>query len=280
MTGLDPAIVRDAVRRALDEDGATSDITTSALVPASVRAHGAFVARQRCVIAGLACAREAFAQVDATVTMQARREDGEPCEAGEEIAQVAGPAAALLSAERTALNFVQHLSGIATLTRRFVDAAAGRIEILDTRKTVPGLRALAKYAVRCGGGRNHRRGLHDGVLIKDNHIRLSGGVGEAVRLMRSRTTLPIEVEAQSIGDVDAALAAAADVIMLDNLTDDEMIDAVRRIARRARVEISGGVTLERLPALARIGADCISIGALTHSAPAVDINLEIVLDRP
>jgi nicotinate-nucleotide pyrophosphorylase (carboxylating) len=278
MTGADPAIVREAVHRALAEDGAHSDITTAALVPAGVRGRGTFLAKERCIVAGLACAREAFAQLDATVTLDVLHPDGSACDAGDAIAQASGPAAALLSAERTALNFVQHLSAIATVTRRFVDAAAGQVQILDTRKTVPGLRALAKYAVRCGGGRNHRQGLHDGVLIKDNHIRLAGGVAEAIRRMRGATSLPIEVEAQSLAEVDAALAAGADVIMLDNLPDDETVDAVRRIAGRARVELSGGVTLDRLPRLARLGADFVSIGALTHSAPAVDISLEIVLD--
>jgi nicotinate-nucleotide pyrophosphorylase (carboxylating) len=279
MTGVDPAIVRDAVQRALAEDGAHTDITTAAIVSGDVRGRGTFLAKQPCVVAGLDCAREAFTLIDPTVRLDAVRPDGASCAAGDEIAHVAGPAAALLSGERTALNFVQHLSAIATLTRRFVDAAGGRLQILDTRKTVPGLRALAKYAVRCGGGRNHRQGLHDGVLIKDNHIRMAGGVAEAVRRMRRATALPIEVEAQSLDEVDAAIAAGADVIMLDNLTDDETREAVRRIGGRARVELSGGVTLERLPRLAQLGADCVSIGALTHSAPAVDISLELVLDR-
>jgi nicotinate-nucleotide pyrophosphorylase (carboxylating) len=279
MIGVDPAIVREAVQRALAEDGAATDLTTAAIVSADVPGRGTFLAKQPCVVAGLDCAREAFTQIDHTVRLDVLRPDGSACAAGDEIAHVAGPAAALLSGERTALNFVQHLSAIATLTRRFVDAAGGRIEILDTRKTVPGLRALAKYAVRCGGGRNHRQGLHDGVLIKDNHIRLAGGLAEAVRRMRGATALPIEVEAQSLDDVDAAIAAGADVIMLDNLTDDGTIEAIRRIGGRARVELSGGVTLERLPRLAQLGADCVSIGALTHSAPAVDISLELVLDR-
>jgi nicotinate-nucleotide pyrophosphorylase (carboxylating) len=278
MTGLDPALVRDLVRRALDEDGAARDLTTAATVPADARGHGTFVARSRCRLAGLDCAREVFAQLDARVVLSPVVQDGEACDPGAEIAHVRGPAAALLSGERTALNFLQHLSGIATLTRRFVDAAGGRLEILDTRKTVPGLRPLAKYAVRCGGGTNHRRGLDDGVLIKDNHIRLAGGIAEAVRRMRAASALPVEVEAQSLDDVDAAIAAGADTIMLDNLSDDDMADAIRRIARRARVEISGGITLDRLPALARLGADCVSVGALTHSAPAADISLEIETD--
>ncbi len=181
-----------------------------------------------------------------------------------------------MSGERTALNFLQHLSGIATLTRTFVEAAGGRLTVLDTRKTIPTLRALAKYAVRCGGATNHRVGLYDGVLIKDNHIRIAGTVAEAVRRLRaSGSLLPIEVEAQSLAEVDAAIEAGVDVIMLDNLEEAAMREAVGRIAGRARVEISGGVTLDRMPRLAALGADCVSVGALTHSAPAVDISLEL-----
>ncbi len=197
---------------------------------------------------------------------------------GARLAEIDGFARGILAAERTALNFLQHLSGIASLTRRFVDASRGRMTILDTRKTVPTLRGLAKYAVRCGGGTNHRFGLHDGVLIKDNHIRVAGSIGEAVRRVRERhRATPIEVETQSLQQVDAALAAGADIIMLDNLDDAQMAEAVRRIAGRARVEISGGITLERIPVLTAIGADCVSVGALTHSAPAADISLEVDL---
>src|SRR6185295_1290951 len=174
---------------------------------------------------------------------------------------------------RQVLNFLQHLSGIATLTRRFVDAAGGRLTILDTRKTIPTFRALAKYAVRCGGGSNHRFGLFDAVLIKDNHIRIAGGVREAIQLVRAAgVKLPIEVEAQSLDQVDAAIEAGVDVIMLDNLDDATIREAVAKIQGAARVEISGGVTLERMHALTTLGADCVSIGALTHSAPAADIS--------
>ena len=275
MSGLDPVVVRDLVRRALEEDGAARDVTTAATVPPDARGRGTLLAKAALVVAGLDCVREVFAALDGRVRLTPLVADGDACDTGTHIAHVSGPAAALLSGERTALNFLQHLSGIATLTRRFVDAAGGRLAILDTRKTVPGMRALAKYAVRCGGGRNHRRGLDDGVLIKDNHIRLAGGVAEAVGRMRAASALPIEVEAQSLDDVDAAIAAGADTIMLDNLSDAEMAEAVRRIGRRARVEISGGITLDRIPALARIGADFVSVGALTHSAPAADISLEI-----
>jgi nicotinate-nucleotide pyrophosphorylase (carboxylating) len=185
----------------------------------------------------------------------------------------------MLTAERTALNLLQRLSGIATLSRRFVEAAGGRITILDTRKTTPTLRALEKYAVRAGGASNHRSGLDDAILIKDNHIRLAGGVGQAVARMRAaRRELPIEIEAQSLEQVDQALAAGADIILVDNLPIVEVREAVRRIAARAKVEISGGVTLERIPELAATGADYVSVGALTHSAPAADLSFELEPD--
>jgi nicotinate-nucleotide pyrophosphorylase (carboxylating) len=185
----------------------------------------------------------------------------------------------MLTAERTALNFLQRLSGIATLTRRYVDAAGGGITILDTRKTTPTLRALEKYAVRAGGGTNHRAGLDDGILIKDNHVRLGGGVKEVVRKMKAaRQEMPIEIEAQSLGQVDEAIAAGAEIILIDNLPIEQVREAVRRIAGRAKVELSGGVTLERIPELAKTGADYVSIGALTHSAPAADLSFELEPD--
>jgi len=189
---------------------------------------------------------------------------------------VDGPARALLIGERTALNLLQRLSGIATITRRFVDAAGGRITILDTRKTTPTLRALEKYAVRCGGGSNHRSGLYDAVLVKDNHIRLAGGVANAVRQARAhRPGVPVEIEAETLTQVDEALIAGADIILVDNMTLDDIREAVRRVGGRAKIEISGGVTLDRIPDLAATGANFVSVGALTHSAPAVDISFEI-----
>jgi nicotinate-nucleotide pyrophosphorylase (carboxylating) len=273
---LDPALYRELVRRALAEDLGSGDVTTRAIVPPETVAEATLLAKGTCVLAGLDVAREVFAQVDDRVRMQVSQHDGDLCHAEDVIGRVTGPAAALLTAERTALNFLQHLSGIATLTRRFVDAAHGAVTILDTRKTVPTLRALAKYAVRCGGATNHRTGLYDAVLIKDNHIRIAGGIAEAVRRVRAREASgAIEVECQSLDEVDQAIAARADVIMLDNLSDAEMREAIGRIARRAKVEISGGVTLDRLLLLAAVGADCVSVGALTHSAPAADISFEI-----
>jgi nicotinate-nucleotide pyrophosphorylase (carboxylating) len=271
---------RDVVRRALEEDIGPGDVTTQATVPASIRARGVLLVKADCVVAGLEVAFEAFRQVAAQSGQEVRcvtsTRDGEPASKNDEIAEIVGPASVLLTAERTALNFLQRLSGIATRTRRFVEAAGDRMTVLDTRKTTPTLRALEKYAVRTGGGTNHRFGLFDAVLIKDNHIRLAGSVHAAVT--RARASVPgltIEVEAQSLQEVEDALAAGADSILLDNLPNDAICEAVRRIDRRAKIEISGSVTLDRIVDLRETGADCVSVGALTHSAPAVDISLEI-----
>jgi nicotinate-nucleotide pyrophosphorylase (carboxylating) len=274
---LDPSLYRETVRRALAED--LGDVTTEGTVGPEQRARGIIQAKSACVIAGLDVAAEAFRQLDPAVAIANSCQDGDWCAPGQVVAEVVGAAAAMLTAERTALNFLQRLSGIATLTRRFVDAAAGGIKILDTRKTTPTLRALEKYAVRAGGGVNHRAGLDDGILIKDNHLRLAGSVDEAVRRMKAaRQEMPIEVEAQSLADVDAAINAGVDIILVDNLPVEQIREAVRRIGRRAQVEISGGVTLERMPELARTGADYVSVGALTHSAPGADLSFEIEPD--
>jgi nicotinate-nucleotide pyrophosphorylase (carboxylating) len=279
MTTLDPRVYLDLVRRALAEDIGPGDLTTNTIVPPEARATARFVAKSRCIVAGLDVAGAVFTELDRSVVVSPRVADGDLCEPLAVLADIEGPARALLSGERTALNFLQHLSGIATLTRAFVHAAGGAVTVLDTRKTIPTLRALEKYAVACGGGTNHRMGLYDAVLIKDNHIRLAGGVAAAISRMRAAgTTKPIEVEAQSLAEVDAALDAGADVIMLDNLSDEQMRQAIAGIGRRARVEISGGVTLERMPIIAGLGADVVSIGALTHSAPAADISLELQTD--
>ena len=276
---LDPGLYREIVRRALAEDLGWGDVTTEATVPAELRAHGIILAKSPCVIAGVEVAAETFRQLDPAVTFTIRRGDGERCVHGDVVAEVRGQAASMLTAERTALNLMQRMTGIATLTRRFVDATGGRITILDTRKTTPTLRALEKYAVRAGGGTNHRNGLDDGILIKDNHIRLGGGVVEAVKRMRAAgQQMPIEIEAQSMAQVDEAIRAGADIILLDNLSTSDMKEAVRRIAGRAKVEISGGVTLERIPELAGTGADYVSVGALTHSAPAADLSFELEPD--
>jgi nicotinate-nucleotide pyrophosphorylase (carboxylating) len=278
---LDPAVYGDLIRRALAEDVGMGDLTTRAIVPPDLVGVGTFLVKRSCVIAGLDVAHAVFSELDARVTFTASARDGDRSDANAVIATVRGPAATLLTAERTALNFLQRLSGIATLTRQFVEAAAGAITILDTRKTTPTLRALEKYAVQCGGATSHRAGLFDAVLIKDNHIRIAGGVAAAVARVRARAPgLPVEVEAQSLTEVQEALDAGADIVMLDNLSDETMREAVRQVNGRARIEISGGVTLARIPTLARIGADTVSVGVLTHSAPAADISLDIECSSP
>ena len=273
---LAPELYRDLVRRALEEDLGSGDVTTGATVDPRQQGSATLLAKSRCVLAGLDVAAEAFRQIDAAVQVTVYHPDGSLLEPGTVAAEFRGSAAALLTAERTALNFVQRLSGTATLARAFVEAAGGKITVLDTRKTTPLLRALEKYAVRAGGATNHRFGLHDGILIKDNHVRLAGGVGRAVAAMKATGCgLPIEVEAQSLEQVDDALAAGVDIVLLDNLSTPEMIEAVKRCRGRARTEISCCVTLSRMPELALTGADYVSIGALTHSAPSADLSLEI-----
>ena len=273
---LDPGLYRELVRRALAEDFGWGDVTTETIIDRTQKARGVITVKSSCVLAGVDVAGEAFRQMDPAVQITVNRPDGTRCEPGTEVAEVRGLAAALLTAERTALNFLQRLSGIATLTRQFVDAAGGRIVVLDTRKTTPILRALEKYAVRAGGGVNHRSGLDDGILIKDNHIRLAGGVGNAVtRMRKTNREMPTEVEAQSLAEVDEALQASAEIVLLDNLSTGDIIEAVKRCSGRARTEISGGVMLQRMGELAATGADYVSVGALTHSAPAADISFEI-----
>lgn len=276
---LEPLAVddyRDLVRRALAEDVGRGDITTAGTIDGRQQVHAIVLAKSRCVIAGLDVAVETFRQLDSSIVVTVHRRDGSLCEPGTTVAEIKGRADALLIGERTALNFMQRLSGIATLTRQFVDAAAGRIIVLDTRKTTPLMRALEKYAVRAGGGTNHRFGLDDGILIKDNHVRLAGGVGAAVQRMRAANlNLTIEVEAQSLCEVDAALEAGAHIVLLDNLSTADIIEAVGKCRGKARTEVSGGVTLARMPELAATGADYVSIGALTHSAPAADLSFEI-----
>jgi len=273
---LDPGVYRELVRRALAEDFGWGDVTTEGIVDRDQKARAIILAKSRCVIAGLDIAAEAFRQLDPTVVVTLHHRDSDRVEDGAEVAEFRGHASALLTAERTALNFLQRLSGIATLTRQFVDAANGHIIVLDTRKTTPLLRALEKYAVRAGGGTNHRGGLDDGILIKDNHIRLAGGVTSAVtRMRKANREMPTELEAQSLEQVNEALMAGADIVMLDNMSTADMIEAVRRCRGRAKTEISGGVTLQRMGELVSTGADYVSIGGLTHSAPAVDLSFEI-----
>ncbi len=276
MPPLRPEAYQAIVRQALAEDVGAGDVTTEATVDATQRARGVFLVKQACVLAGVDVAAEAFRQLEPGVEVRFRKQDGEPCVVGEEIGEVVGSARTLLVAERTALNFLQRLSGIATRARAFVDASGGHITILDTRKTTPGLRILEKHAVAAGGATNHRVGLYDAILIKDNHVRLAGGVAAAVaRCRASRPDLRLEVEVQTLAECDEALASGADIILVDNMPLDDVREAVRRSAGRARIEISGGVTLARIPELALTGADYVSAGALTHSAPAVDISFEI-----
>ena len=279
MKALDPSAYQDLVRRALEEDVRDGDVTTEATVAPGRPARGVFIAKADCILAGLEVAFEAFRQTaegDLRPVFTVHRRDGESCRPGDAIAAVDASARTLLVGERTALNFLQRLSGIATRAGRFVHAAAGRITILDTRKTTPTLRALEKYAVAAGGAANHRAGLFDAILIKDNHIRLAGGVKAAVERARAhRPEMPIEIEAERLDQVDEALAAGADTILVDNMSTPEIRDAVMRARGRAKIEISGGVTLERIPELATTGADYVSVGALTHSAPAIDISFEI-----
>lgn len=269
-------IYRELVARALAEDIGQGDVTSRVVVEADARARGVIEAKAPLVVAGLSVCAEVFRQCDPDVVVDVRWGDGAHVERGETVAVVTGRARALLTAERTALNLLQRLSGIATLTSAYVAAAGGRIVVLDTRKTTPLWRALEKYAVRCGGGTNHRMRLDDAVLIKDNHKRLAGGITPAVtRALAAATGLRVEVEVETLDELDEALAAGATAVLLDNFSTFDIRQAVERVAGRARIEISGGVTRDRLPELATTGADYVSVGALTHSAPAVDLSFEL-----
>jgi nicotinate-nucleotide pyrophosphorylase (carboxylating) len=264
---------------ALREDMPEGDITSEGIVPADARSEAIFLAKEDGILAGLAIARRVFEKIDSAVEVTEKIQDGAAFRKSDILACVEGPTVALLKGERTALNFLQRLSGIATVTRRFVDAVAGtKARILDTRKTTPGLRLLEKYAVKAGGGTNHRLSLSDMVLIKDNHLRYVGSVAEAVRRARAavRPGIRIEVEASDLSQVRDALAAGADMIMLDNMTLETMREAVTIAAGRVPLEASGTVSLERVRAVAETGVDFISVGALTHSARAVDISLEFL----
>lgn len=275
---LSAATTRALVRAALDEDHAFDDVTTLATIPAEATGRAAIVSRSAGVIAGLPLAITAFETMNAGVDVRVVTADGEHVVAGGVVAEVAGPWRALLSAERVALNFVQRLSGVATLTARYVEAVRGTTaKIYDTRKTTPTFRALEKYAVRCGGGVSYRGDLADAVLIKDNHLAALGGdIALAVRRAREkgRSGVQVEVECDDIEQVDAALAAGADVILLDNMSLDAMRACVARVAGRVPLEASGGVTLERVRAIADTGVDRISVGGLTHSTPALDLGLD------
>lgn len=272
---LDDA-AREAVRRALAEDlGSEGDVTTEAVVPPGTRARAGLIAGQEAVLSGTEAFEAAFRMVDPDVQVEWAAKDGDAVGPGDLVARVEGPLRAILGAERTALNFLQRLSGVATLTRRFVETASG-VEVRDTRKTTPGLRSFEKAAVRAGGGANHRMGLFQGHFLKDNHIAACGGVGAAVERARSaRPGLRIQVECETLAQVREAIEAGADELLLDNMDLETLTQAVRIVAGRARTEASGGVTLETVAAIARTGVDAVSVGALTHSAPAVDFSLEL-----
>ncbi len=268
--------VERIVKRALEEDIGLGDITTEATVEAGVTVRAELVAKEDFVVAGLDVAARVFTELDAEVGFEKLKEDGEKVARGEVLAWIRGEARCLLQGERVALNLLQRMSGIATMTARFVREVEGTgTLVVDTRKTVPGLRVLDKYAVRMGGGRNHRTSLYDGVLIKENHVAAAGGIAAAINRARKRIShvLKIEIETRNLDEVREALEAGAEVILLDNMPAETLREAVRLIDGRALSEASGGVTLETIRDIAEAGVDVISVGALTHSCRAVDISL-------
>lgn len=272
------AVIERVVAAALAEDIGDSDITTEAVVPAAAWASAIVVAKEGGILAGLPIAEAVFRGVDPALDFRSLVSEGASVERGVHVLQVEGSARSILTAERTALNFLQRLSGIATAASVYVAACTGtQARIVDTRKTAPGLRALDKYAVRMGGASNHRAGLYDGVLIKENHIRAGGGISLTIAAARQRAphTAKIEVECDSLAAVQEALGAEADIILLDNMSTEMMTEAVKIIGGMALVEASGNMTLERIPEVARTGVDLISVGALTHSVIALDLSLQI-----
>jgi nicotinate-nucleotide pyrophosphorylase (carboxylating) len=278
---LPPPLIKEAVRRALIEDlGRAGDITSAATISPDARATAIIAARQPGMLAGLALAAAAFRQIEPAIVLRSLLADGEKVEPGTMVAEVAGLARAILAAERVALNFLCHLSGVATMTRRFADAIAHTpAKITCTRKTIPGLRAFQKYAVRCGGGSNHRFGLDDAILIKDNHIAVAGGIGEALRRARDFAghLVKIEIEVDTLDQLREALGAGADAVLLDNMPPARLREAVSITAGRAVLEASGGITLDSVAAVAESGVDYISSGAITHSAATLDLGLDITV---
>jgi nicotinate-nucleotide pyrophosphorylase (carboxylating) len=268
----------DVVARALAEDIGSADLTSEALFGANDRCEAVILLKEEGVLCGLPVARAAFRRLDEAIELERLVGEGEfVTEVPQEVMRVTGHTRAILGAERVALNLIGRLSGIATLTRRFVGAVEGTgVAILDTRKTTPGLRILEKYAVQVGGGVNHRFGLYDAVLVKDNHLRLAGGVEKAVRRLRSSVLLPLQVEADTIEQVEQALGLGVERILLDNMSPPEVAGAVKLVAARAQLEVSGGVTLDNVRAYAETGVSAISIGALTHSARSLDVSLEVL----
>lgn len=277
---LPDILIEPVVRLALAEDlGRAGDVTAKACIPEGARMRAVFAARKPGVLAGIDCVRLAVLAMDPAARVDLKLRDGDAFEAGAVLAEVEADACAFLSAERTALNLLGRLCGIATLTRAYVDAVAGTTaRIADTRKTTPGLRALEKHAVLCGGGLNHRFGLDDAILIKDNHVAVCGGVGEAVRRAKAAAghLMKVEVEVDGLDQLDEALAERPDVIMLDNFSLADLREAVSRVAGAVTLEASGGVNLDTVRAIAETGVDVISVGALTHSAASLDIGLDAV----
>jgi nicotinate-nucleotide pyrophosphorylase (carboxylating) len=279
---------RRLVELALQEDVGAGDLTSQAVIPEALAGRAVVVARAPGVVAGLPAAALVFATLDPRVTFEPLLRDGDSVQPGSRLAQVSGPMRSVLSGERAALNFLQHLSGIATQTRRYVDAIAGlKCRVLDTRKTLPGWRLLEKYAVRCGGGHNHRVGLFDGVLIKDNHLSALGhgrkeirAAVEAARKLHG-AAVPVEIEVESLAELDEALRCLPDIVLLDNMPPEQMREAVRRrdaVAPKVLLEASGGVNVTTVRAIAETGVDRVSVGALTHSSPALDIALDYLTD--
>ncbi len=275
---LPKTLVDQAIDTALAEDlGLAGDITTNSTVPADAQATGVIAARQPGVIAGLDLAEAAFAKIEPRIKIKRLKQDGDLVTAGDVVVQLSGPARGLLTGERVALNFLGRLSGIATVTRRYVDAVAGtKAGIADTRKTTPGLRAFEKYAVRCGGGHNHRTGLFDAILIKDNHIVAAGGITPAIERARAASghMVKLEIEVDTLDQLDEVLRHQVDAILLDNMTPAMLRDAVKRIGGRALAEASGGVNFGTVRSIAETGVELISVGALTHSAPVLDLGLD------
>jgi len=273
-----PPFVKEIIRLALEEDIGTGDVTSGLLIPEDKISRAEIIAKEDMILAGMPFAREVFRQLDEDVRFKALLKEGSRVKKGKRVAGLKGRARSLLAGERTALNILQHLSGIATRTAKFVREIKGTgASIVDTRKTKPCLRYMEKYAVRAGGGKNHRMALYDGVLIKDNHIEAVGGVKKALALARAGMHLmKIEIEVKDLKELKTALEGAADVIMLDNMGLSEIKEAVKINGKKAVLEVSGGVTLENVRKIAQTGVDLISVGAITHSAPAVDLSMEFI----
>lgn len=280
-TVLNPLLISEAVRAALLEDlGRAGDLTTLATIPAGRQAKVVIAARQKGVVAGLPFAREAFHQFDPSVRFEAMLTDGDKLEPGTVVARIEGEARSILSAERVALNFMGRLSGIASLAATYVAKVAGtKAVIVDTRKTTPGLRAFEKYAVRCGGAQNHRFGLDDAILIKDNHVAVAGGIRPALQAAKrvAGNFVKVEIEVDTLAQLEEVIAEGADIVMLDNMSVADMTKGVAMVAGRMKVEASGGINLDTVAAVAATGVDMISVGALTHSVGVLDLGLDIAI---